>query len=656
MKKKIKFGQFLFIAILLLSCVPVLSVSFLSIFSVENNAEENFESNAQQLAETAGTIIDSKIESYLNKMKSILDYGNFENLDELRDQIRLLASDDSSVINLYYVDNATGSFIQVFDEELDRDFRESDWFIDVMADPNTKPMETPYEDTITGKMATTIYSAVVKDGTPVGVLAINIDLTELADELSVLSFGKAGDVTIIDAKDGFTIFNTDTSKIGGSEATEYSIWEEIVNKDSGTFNLKYDGINYKGVYTTSDYTGWKAIAKMPRREISESTISQLVILIIVMILALIAAIGIAVILIKGINKSINHVIEGLKRASKGEFDFEIKMDSRTEEFGVIEEHFNEMKESVAELISHVDEEAENLNINAGKSLVISEDIASSIEQVSKTITEIAQGTTESADNLESITGHMDDLSEAMNNMQEGSHVVSNMAKETNDLSGKGLEMISTVIDKTEETKKSTLTVKNVVEEVSDSISNIKVINETIKGFTEQTNLLALNAAIEAARAGEAGKGFAVVAEEIRKLAEETSVSSKQIDDIVKEIDDRSRVAVDSVESTVNIVKLQDEAVNETKDVFNNIISSIETLVEKVYEINEGLDMVHEMKDKVVGQVENLSAILEETAAGTEEVTASSEEVAASAQDFVNNFKEVSEMAQDLKENVNKFKL
>ena len=68
---------------------------------------------------------------------------------------------------------------------------------------------------------------------------------------------------------------------------------------------------------------------------------------------------------------------------------------------------------------------------------------------------------------------------------------------------------------------------------------VKEETGTIEEINSQTNLLALNASIEAARAGEAGKGFAVVAEEIRKLSEETQVSSGSIRSALQKLEQTS---------------------------------------------------------------------------------------------------------------------
>ncbi len=87
-----------------------------------------------------------------------------------------------------------------------------------------------------------------------------------------------------------------------------------------------------------------------------------------------------------------------------------------------------------------------------------------------------------------------------------------------------------------------------------SSEDIGEIITIITGISEQTNLLALNASIEAARAGEHGKGFAVVAEEVRKLAEASSDSTGQIGGLVKEIQDKSKLAEQSVNEAQNLIQ------------------------------------------------------------------------------------------------------
>ncbi|MDR3265450.1 MAG: methyl-accepting chemotaxis protein, partial [Synergistaceae bacterium] len=95
-------------------------------------------------------------------------------------------------------------------------------------------------------------------------------------------------------------------------------------------------------------------------------------------------------------------------------------------------------------------------------------------------------------------------------------------------------------------------VSEVVHELDGRAANINSIVTTITGIADQTNLLALNAAIEAARAGEAGRGFAVVAEEVRKLAEESSVAARQIGELAISIAQETKSAVENASRGVNL--------------------------------------------------------------------------------------------------------
>ncbi len=658
--KSVSIRLYLLITIAMLAIIPVVILGIISTTTSRRSNEKSFDENRTLLSNIGQEIINNKITYYEDTLKTLIENNNF-NIEEspynkLNGDMKLIKKTDESILNIYYSDN-TGKVFQILDSKLPDDYNatEKPWFKETIENPNKYIIHSPYQDKITGKSAITIYKAVIKNNVPIGVMAIDIELSELADQLSSIKYGQTGEFIITD-KDGVVISDNDKTKIAGTEPTEYNCWNEISTSDKGKIKFNYNNNTYEGYFETSELTGWKLILRIPSSELrkseNDSTIASIIIIFIIAVISLIITMAIA----RRISKGVNALKDGMEKTADGEFNKEIIINNHIREFIILENSFNKMQKNVAKLIKSVDNSAIDVNKNAINSANMSKEVAISMNQVSETINQISSGTMESSNNLEMISHSMDLLSQSMNKIEEATESVNGMAIKANDLGKDGIKIVKTVINKSYETKKSTESVKDVVSEVSESIMKIGTMNKAISAITEQTNLLALNAAIEAARAGEAGKGFAVVADEIRKLAEETSVSAKQIDEIIKEIRSKSELAVDRVLETSGTVDDQEHAVKESEVIFTEIVTAIESLTEKVSKIAEGVSTINNMKDDVVEKVENLSAILEETASGTEEVSATAQEVTASTESFVDNFNNLKDMAEELKEKIEEFKL
>ena len=129
----------------------------------------------------------------------------------------------------------------------------------------------------------------------------------------------------------------------------------------------------------------------------------------------------------------------------------------------------------------------------------------------------------------------------------------------------------------------------------ESSSKIGQASNVIASIAEQTNLLALNAAIEAARAGEMGRGFSIVAGEIKKLAEQSSKSTKEIDEIVKELQSNAQHAVKTMERVSEITKEQTDSVMKNKDKYILIEEAMESTLEVLEELNASGQEIENMK-------------------------------------------------------------
>ena len=154
----------------------------------------------------------------------------------------------------------------------------------------------------------------------------------------------------------------------------------------------------------------------------------------------------------------------------------------------------------------------------------------------------------------------------------------------------------------------------------------------------------------------AWKHFAVVAEEIRKLAEQSAQSSKDIQNIIHTIQGKSTGMVSHLEETNQESEVQTQKINEALTASENVASSLEQLVASMIVVMQSSTVINERKDEVVAQLENIAASAEENSAGTQEVSANAEEILATMEDFSSHIRTLEEVAATLKESAAGFEI
>jgi len=303
---------------------------------------------------------------------------------------------------------------------------------------------------------------------------------------------------------------------------------------------------------------------------------------------------------------------------------------------------------IADTSEHVASSAEELTATSQQSSTASEEVARAIEEIAKSANEQAKDievgvlkTDELNRNIEEDLQYMEQINTAMQQLTS--------------LKDEGVNIIKGLTHKTKNSDKAIQTIYEGTMETNESARKIGDASQLIRGIAEQTNLLALNAAIEAARAGESGKGFAVVAEEIRKLAEQSTNSAKEIDTMLTKLQENSQNAVQVMSEVLSVIKEQVESVGITENKFDGIAEQIESV--KVV-LNKSMISVNEMeinKNSLADIMQGLAAIAEENAAATEEVSASVEQQTASMMEIASSSEVLAQLSMNMQQNIAKFK-
>lgn len=351
------------------------------------------------------------------------------------------------------------------------------------------------------------------------------------------------------------------------------------------------------------------------------------------------------------------------RLAKGDLTVEIQPRSEQDVLGT---SFTQMLENWRNLAMQVTVNADDVKMSAESLASAANHAGQATAQIAATIQHVANGANQQAESASRTAQSVDEMSQAIERVawgaQEQSNAVNRLSTITESIAAaiqqvaanarlgtEGAAQVAEAAQAGAATVEANIAgMHNIQDKVGSSAQKviemgkrseqIGVIVETIGDIASQTNLLALNAAIEAARAGEHGQGFAVVADEVRRLAEKSAAATKEIGELVKDIQHTVSEAVVAMDEGSKEVEAGVAQTHHAGDALTVIMCAVDDLTQQMNEMGIATQQMEAFSRELVNAIHSVSVVVEENTAITEEMAAGSEEVTAA----VDNIARVSE--------------
>lgn len=425
-------------------------------------------------------------------------------------------------------------------------------------------------------------------------------------------------------------------------------------------NLKVNGVDsyvaYEPLRNMDGSVAGMVFVGYPRTVAQKAVNNAILSLIASYVIVLAIILVIVIILVRVIVRAMTNLSSAVTKLRSGDLNVELHVDSLNakNEIGALADNVNSLVVNLRDIMGGIRRDAETLNDCSVQLSGSVDTTVSAIDQVTKAIEEVAEGSTTQAQDTAGAMANIEELNATLDIITDKVVTLSQMSDETKNVSTKAKETMAELIDINTQTKSD---IDNIVEQSEknvEAVNKINVILKTIEEISSQTNLLSLNASIEAARAGEAGRGFAVVAKEIGSLAESSASAAREIQEIIVSL-------VEDIQKTSSLSDVLNESatkqlgkIQDTREMFNRVLSAIGEISEGTERIRTEVESIDAVKNGIGETIESLSSISEENAAASEETTASANLVNEDMKQIGRVSQDMMELAEELKKSISYF--
>jgi len=622
--------------------IPAIVISGFNYFTIKSNIVEIEGRRLESLSDLAlNTFLDQldnkknelKVFSSIDTIRSSLEY---EIYDQAHDMLSSFtgAYEGYDQVSLIYRDGKVVSSSRAENIGKALPYDEIPMGTAVFSNPYTAQDDTRYFINIT----TPVYSGAKQLGT----IMATYDLVHLFDKLDAIQVSdenmpEKGHAMIFDAT-GKVLYTPKferekTGNIFALNMLQYemdAVDKALAGEHGFTVERNEHGIESVTGYARVDRTLSLAAISMNATSAPLSKVYSLMGGIAVFILLfIVVGVMLAIAVARGFIKPLSNVGLRLKDIAEGEGDLTVRLESTTsDEIGELSRWFNAFAERIHGLVQRIAETSGSIKVSSKDVTVLTEKVNTGARNQANRVSEAATAVTEMSSSVVDVAENAltaaTSAKEVKQKVEEGNHTV--------EMTSVGMSRIATQVKATSQE----------MDGLGQRVSDIGRIVSVIDDIADQTNLLALNAAIEAARAGEHGRGFAVVADEVRKLAERTTSSTKEITQMITNIQSETENSVSGMKSVVKEVNDGLALMEKSRDALATIVGASEKGAE--------------MADMIATAAEQQSATTEEISQGLESVNVVSKETVTVSEGMHRASEKLNVLAEELDSIVNIFKI
>ncbi|MFT0801085.1 methyl-accepting chemotaxis protein [Bacillus swezeyi] len=643
----------LILSFLFILTVPIIVLSYSAYQTASSTLDTEIINSARENVEQLNEIIDQNISQKANaashfssllKKSTYKEKGN-ASIKEKFEQYAKLHPDVEGI----FTGSKDGLFVRYPFQEMPSDYNpvERDWYKKAVKHQGEVAITNPYKTASTGTMVITIAKQ-NEDGS--GVVAINMKIDELIKATERVKIGKSGYAFITSADKKFVAHPKNEA---GSDV-EGNWSEEVYAKEKGTFKYQLDG-EKQMAFATNKQTGWKIGGTMYIDEVREASQPVLHAALITLVISIVLGLILMVFMIRSITRPLSELVSSAKNISGGDLTQTINVRSK-DELGQLGTSFNEMAESLRSLISVIQTSVENVASSSEQLTASADQTSKATEHITSAIEQFSNGNESQNEKVETSAQQLTDMNSRLLEMSKVSAAITESSAQSTDIAETGGELVQKTVGQMNSIDQSVKQAESVVKGLEGKSKDITAILRVINGIADQTNLLALNAAIEAARAGEAGRGFSVVAEEVRKLAEQSASSAKEIEGLIQEIVNEIGKSLDMFQNVNREVQSGLSITDETDTSFKQIYDMTNEIAGKLQTMNSAVEQLSQGSQEVAGAVEEIADVSRESSGSIQDIAASAEEQMASMEEISSSSATLEQMAEELRDLTKKFKI